>query len=71
MELNPADAARLSIKDGFKVKVKSAVGTVSATTVVTEDVCPGCVFLPLRLRDALAVVLLEDAPVTHVTVTRG
>jgi NADH-quinone oxidoreductase subunit G len=71
VEMNPADAAQASIKDGFRVKIKSSVGTVAATARLTEDVCPGCVFLPLRLRDALAVVLLEDAPVTHVTVARG
>jgi predicted molibdopterin-dependent oxidoreductase YjgC len=71
VEINPADAASAGVKDGFKVKVKSTVGTVAATAVLTEDIAPGCVYLPLRLRDALAEVLFEDAPVTRVTVTRG
>jgi predicted molibdopterin-dependent oxidoreductase YjgC len=71
LAMNPGDAAGLGVKDGSKVTVRSSAGKLSAMAHLTEDVCPGCVFMPHRMRDMLAVALLEDGPVTRVAVGRG
>ena len=44
--IHPTDAARLSLADGCRVRVKSRVGEAAATVTVTDDVMPGVVSLP-------------------------
>lgn len=44
LEINPADAARLGIADGERVRVVSRRGRVEVTARVTEVVPPGMVF---------------------------
>jgi anaerobic selenocysteine-containing dehydrogenase len=41
--INPVTAKRLGIKDGSRIKVKSATGTITTTANVTEAVVPGVV----------------------------
>ncbi len=44
LEINSADAGRLGINDGDKVKVKSRRGSIEITAKVTDTVPPGVVF---------------------------
>lgn len=44
--VHPADAERLSLRDGHKVKVTSRVGQVEVTLSVSDEVMPGVVSLP-------------------------
>ncbi|MBN0047192.1 molybdopterin-dependent oxidoreductase [Streptomyces actuosus] len=46
LQLNPADAARLAVRDGADVRVEGAGGEVVARAEITEDVRPGVVSLP-------------------------
>lgn len=71
VEIHPRDAARLNVTTGVTVKVISRVGELTVAARVTEGVCEGCVFLPLRVRDALAASILDDGPVTRVAVRRS
>lgn len=71
VEIHPRDAARLNVTTGASVKVVSRVGELTVAARVTEGVCEGCVFLPLRVREALAASILEDGPVTRVAVRRS
>jgi len=69
--LNPADARRLDIREGQKVKVTSRVGQLKLVARLTEDVRQGCVFAPLRAGDMLATIAVQDdVPVTRVRVSR-
>ena len=51
LEINPVDAARLAIKDGTPVNIRSRRATISATAFVTQVVQPGQVFLPMHFAD--------------------
>ena len=44
--LHPADASRLGVADGARVRVHSRVGEVSVMAEVTGDIMPGVVCLP-------------------------
>lgn len=68
LELNPRDAEALGVHDGQPATVKSARGSLIATTRFNDDLCPGCVYLPLQVRDVLVGPLMGDGPVTWVTV---
>jgi ferredoxin-nitrate reductase len=48
VEINPADAARLGIRDNNRVIVGSRRGEASAFAVVTPTVQPGQVFMPMH-----------------------
>jgi len=48
-KINPASAKGLGIKTGDKVKVKSAVGEITTTAKVTEEVVPGIVAISHHL----------------------
>ena len=50
VEMNPADAERLNIGRGERVKVVSARGSVTANLVCTSGVQPGQVFIPMHFR---------------------
>jgi formate dehydrogenase major subunit/formate dehydrogenase alpha subunit len=61
VELNPADGARLGIKDGDAVKVRSRRGTVELKARISRRVSAGTVFIPMHYREAAANVLTNDA----------
>jgi len=44
--LHPDDAARRSIDDGARVRVRSRTGTIEAIVTITDEVMPGVVSLP-------------------------
>jgi len=57
IEINPADAEKLGITDGEKVKVSSRRGEVTSTAVVTDRVMQGVVFMPFHFADGPANAL--------------
>jgi anaerobic selenocysteine-containing dehydrogenase len=46
LQVNPADAARIGLKDGSTARVSSRTGTLVAPIEVTDAVAPGVVSLP-------------------------
>lgn len=52
VEINPADAKKLKIKDGDRVKVSSPVGEVIAAAKIAESVDKGNVFMPVSWPEA-------------------
>jgi anaerobic selenocysteine-containing dehydrogenase len=47
LQVNPADASRIGLKDGSTARVSSRTGTLVAPVEVTDAVTPGVVSLPL------------------------
>jgi anaerobic selenocysteine-containing dehydrogenase len=61
IEINPADAARMTIEDGQVVRVSSRRGTVVLRVWVTERTTVGVVFIPMHFHEAAANLLTIDA----------
>jgi formate dehydrogenase alpha subunit len=61
VEINPADAKKLGIKNNQMVKLTSRRGTVSAKAVLTEKSAPGTVFMNFHFRDAAVNLLTNPA----------
>jgi formate dehydrogenase alpha subunit len=61
VELNPADAAELSVADGGQVKLVSRRGEIEAKAWVTDRVPRGLVFVPFHYAEAAANVLTNPA----------
>jgi ferredoxin-nitrate reductase len=54
IEVHPADAARLGVKEGEMVQVSSRRGTIQMRAKLREGVTPGLVFLPFHWGDLFA-----------------
>jgi predicted molibdopterin-dependent oxidoreductase YjgC len=63
VEINPADAEALGIADRATVTVASIKGELTLVAKVTEDIRPGCVFVPRGFPEAPVGVLLDEAVV--------
>lgn len=61
MQINPADASRLNIKDGDTVKVSSRRGSVKPKVVVTDTVPEGVVFMTFHFRETAVNLLTNNA----------
>jgi len=61
VEINPADAKELEIKEGDMAEISSRRGTVTARSVVTLRSRPGSVFMAFHFREAAANILTNDA----------
>lgn len=61
MEINPADAERLGIKNRSMVKVSSRRGSIEVRMFVTPRTPEGIVFIPFHYREAAANVLTNPA----------
>jgi len=61
MDIHPADAARLGIKDGSPVRVTSRRGSIVLRAKVTTKTNIGVVFIPFHFREAAANLLTTDA----------
>jgi assimilatory nitrate reductase catalytic subunit len=48
VQVNPADAGKLGIRNGGRVTVRSRRGEVTVKADVTEEVRPGEVFMPMH-----------------------
>ena len=60
VEVHPADAKKLGIADGDRVKVSSRRGSIETTALVIERVAKGSIFLPWHFAEAAANVLTND-----------
>jgi len=54
VEINPADAQRLGLADGDKVRLRSRRGEITAVAWVSERVDKGVVFVPFHYAEAAA-----------------
>ncbi|MFB0535026.1 MAG: molybdopterin oxidoreductase family protein, partial [Anaerolineae bacterium] len=71
VEINPADAKALGIADQDAVTVASARDGLELRARVSDDIRPGCVFVPLRLNEMPVVALSElETAVTWVKVAK-
>jgi formate dehydrogenase alpha subunit len=61
VEISPADAKKLGVKDGEKVMVTSRRGKVTIKARIGDVVPKGTVFLPMHYSEAAANVLTNDA----------
>ena len=61
VEISPADAAKLDLIDGQKVKVASRRGEIEADVKVSDKATSGTVFLPFHFADAAANRLTNSA----------
>lgn len=61
VEINPADAERLGLQQGARVRVKSRRGEVVVDAVVTDRVDEGVIFIPFHFADGAANRLTNDA----------
>jgi anaerobic selenocysteine-containing dehydrogenase len=62
-EINPADAETLGIADGVTVTVASSKGELELTARVSENIRPGCVFIPRGFPKAPVGALLDRATI--------
>jgi len=70
VEINSADAEALGIADGATVTVASPKGKLRLAARVSEDIRPGCVFVPQNFTAAPVSTLVDKtAAVTWVKVT--
>jgi len=71
IEINPADAETLGIADQDEVTVSSARDSLELKARLSDDIRPGCLFVPLHLSEMPVVALSEvGAAVTWVKVTK-
>jgi formate dehydrogenase alpha subunit len=61
MELHPADAERLGLKDGQAARVTSRRGSIVLRVTITPKTNPGLVFIPFHFVEAAANLLTIDA----------
>ena len=61
IEIHPAAAAKLGIKDGEKVKVASRRGDVLSTARITDKVEENVLFMPFHFADGPANALTNKA----------
>jgi anaerobic selenocysteine-containing dehydrogenase len=72
--VHPADAARLGVKDGDSVGVRSRTGRVAAVVRVTDEVMPGVVSLPHGFAHCSANAITDDylvEPVIGTSILNG
>ena len=60
LELNPADAGALGVRDGDRVSVASPRGEIEVTADVTERVSPGQAFMAFHFPEAAANLLTSQ-----------
>ena len=61
VEINPADAEKLGIRDGENVRAVTRRGNIIVPALITERVNSGMVFMPFHYREAAANLLTNDA----------
>jgi len=69
VEINPADAVQLGIKNGDNVRVTSRRGNITLNADTTERVEEGVVFIPFHYCEAAVNRLTIDAidPVANIS----
>lgn len=61
VEISAADAGRLGIQQGDRVRVSSRRGRITISARITPRVPEGTVFIPMHYREAAANVITNDA----------
>jgi formate dehydrogenase major subunit len=61
VQINTEDAARLGIKNGEKIKLRSRRGEVVTRARVTDEVGPGVLMMTMHFADAAANLLTNTA----------
>ncbi len=61
VEINPEDAKKLYVSEGYDVKIRSRRGEITACVQVTDRVPKGTVFLPFHYAEAAANMLTNTA----------
>ena len=61
VEIHPRDARKRSIHHGDRVEVTTRRGCVRVRAIVSRQVHPGCIWMPLHFAEARANVLTNDA----------
>ena len=61
IEVNTADAARLGIENGERIRVSSRRGTITSEARVSDKVSPGETWMPFHFPDGNANVLTNAA----------
>jgi formate dehydrogenase alpha subunit len=61
VEINPADADKLKIEEGQKVKVTSRRGSVEAKATITKKSAPGSIFMNFHFANASVNLLTNPA----------
>jgi len=61
VQLHPRDAKKRKVVDGQNVKVTTRRGTIQAMALVTREVRPGCIWMPLHFAESRANELTNDA----------
>ncbi|MBC8451349.1 MAG: molybdopterin-dependent oxidoreductase, partial [Planctomycetes bacterium] len=60
IQMHPRDAKKRGIEDGGKVDVSARRGCVTAVALVTRDVRPGCIWMPLHFAESRVNELTTD-----------
>lgn len=60
VEIHPRDARKRNIHHGDKVEVTTRRGNVHVRAIVSRQVRPGCIWMPLHFAEARANVLTND-----------
>jgi anaerobic selenocysteine-containing dehydrogenase len=61
VEINPADATALGIRDGEKIRLRADHGSAIAPARVTAEVRSGTVFVPYFVREVQSQVIAPAA----------
>jgi formate dehydrogenase alpha subunit len=61
VEINPADAGRIGVKEGDMVEVRSRRGSISVEAWITDRIKEGVVFVPFHFAEAAANKLTNSA----------
>jgi formate dehydrogenase major subunit/NADH-quinone oxidoreductase subunit G len=70
IELGRADAARMGVAEGDKIKVKSAAGELTLPVKVGVRLPEGVVFAPYHFDELSINNIVTGAPVTYVTISK-
>jgi len=61
VEINPADASKLGVTSGDRIRVVTRRGAIETNVAVVERVTEGAIFVPFHFAEASANVLTNDA----------
>ncbi|MBN1761715.1 MAG: formate dehydrogenase subunit alpha [Methanomicrobia archaeon] len=51
LEIHPWDADSIHVQEDDPVRIRSRIGEIKARVTITEDIRPGCVFLPFHYKE--------------------
>ena len=51
LDIHPWDADSIHVKEDDPVKIRSRIGEIKARVTITNDILPGCVFIPFHYKE--------------------